>query len=115
MAARECGEAASGVACSVLEEDVMLGFSAQMRHGCVESEPRIGESMAQQAGWAAPKFVSDAPMRLVREREAGEPKQYHVFRGQTMYSSECEAQPPTTIGYGGGSTRKTWHYFPPPL
>jgi hypothetical protein len=60
------------------EEDVMLGFSDQIRHGCVESETRIGESMAQQAGWAAQKFLSHAPMRLVREREAGEPKQYHV-------------------------------------
>jgi hypothetical protein len=32
MATRECNEAASGVMWSILEQDVMLGFSAQMLH-----------------------------------------------------------------------------------
>jgi hypothetical protein len=34
----ESGKAASGVVWSVLEEDVVLGFGAEMRHGCAESE-----------------------------------------------------------------------------
>jgi hypothetical protein len=38
VASSECGEAASGVVWRVLEEDVMLGLGAEMRHGCVESE-----------------------------------------------------------------------------
>jgi hypothetical protein len=38
MASSQSGEAASGVVWSVLEEDVMLGLSAEMRHGRVESE-----------------------------------------------------------------------------
>jgi hypothetical protein len=33
----ECDEAASGVAWSVLKEDVMLDFGAEVRHGVVES------------------------------------------------------------------------------
>ncbi len=36
------GEAASVVVWSVLQEDVMLGLGAEVRHGCVESELRIG-------------------------------------------------------------------------
>lgn len=32
MTARECGEAASGVAWSVLEEDRVLGLGAEVRH-----------------------------------------------------------------------------------
>jgi hypothetical protein len=38
VATSKRGEAASGVMRSVLEEDVMLGVGAEMRHGCVESE-----------------------------------------------------------------------------
>jgi hypothetical protein len=38
MAGSECGEAACSVVWSVLEEDVVLGFGAEMRHGCAESE-----------------------------------------------------------------------------
>jgi hypothetical protein len=37
MAAGESGEAASGVVGRVLEEDVMLGLGAHVRHGCEES------------------------------------------------------------------------------
>jgi hypothetical protein len=37
MAAGERFEAASGVVWSVLEEDVMLGLGAELRHGCMES------------------------------------------------------------------------------
>jgi hypothetical protein len=38
MTSSECSEGASGVMWSVVEEDVMLGFGADMRHGGVESE-----------------------------------------------------------------------------
>lgn len=36
MSVRECSEGVSGVAWSVLEEDVMLGFGTQMLHSWVE-------------------------------------------------------------------------------
>ena len=38
VAARECGEAASGVVWSVLEEDVMLRLGTEVRHGGEERE-----------------------------------------------------------------------------
>jgi hypothetical protein len=38
MASSECGEAASSVVWRVLEEDMMLGLGAEMRHGCLENE-----------------------------------------------------------------------------
>jgi len=37
MATSECRKAASGVAWRVLEEDVVLGFGAEVRHSCEES------------------------------------------------------------------------------
>jgi len=36
-------EAVSSAARGVLEEDVMLGFGAEVRHGCVKSELGVGE------------------------------------------------------------------------
>ena len=38
MARSERGEAVGSVVWSVLEEDVVLGLGAEVRHGCVESE-----------------------------------------------------------------------------
>src|SRR5690554_6777147 len=38
MAGSERGEAVSGRVWSVFEEDVVLGFGAEVRHCCVESE-----------------------------------------------------------------------------
>jgi hypothetical protein len=37
----ERGEAASGVICRVLEEDVMLGLGAELRHWCVTGAERV--------------------------------------------------------------------------
>jgi hypothetical protein len=36
VATRECGEAAGAVMRSVLEEDMVLGLGAEVRHGCVD-------------------------------------------------------------------------------
>jgi hypothetical protein len=37
MSSSECSEGASGVMWRVVEEDVVLGLGAEVRHGCVES------------------------------------------------------------------------------
>lgn len=50
VAARECGEAASSVVRSILEEDVMLGLGAEVRHGCVESEPADRSASGREGG-----------------------------------------------------------------
>ena len=41
VAGSECSEAASSIMWGVLEEDVVLGFSVEVRHGCAASELQI--------------------------------------------------------------------------
>src|SRR4051812_35416728 len=55
VASSECREAVSGGVRSVLQEDVMLGLGAEMRHGCVESEPAGGRTAVRQARWDGAK------------------------------------------------------------
>jgi hypothetical protein len=60
VAARERSEATSGVARSVLEEDVVLGFSAEVRHCYEENGLRVGESVAQSCALSARESGLDA-------------------------------------------------------
>ena len=61
MATGEGVEAASGIVWSILEEDVMLGFGAEMLHGRVESEPSQGSATVRQARWDGAKIgLTDA-------------------------------------------------------
>jgi hypothetical protein len=48
VASSESGEAASRVMRSILEEDVMLGLGAEVRHGCVESGLRVGSGSGRR-------------------------------------------------------------------
>jgi hypothetical protein len=47
VASGKCAEGASGIVWSVLEQDVMLGLGAEMRHGCRVHELR----MCGEADW----------------------------------------------------------------
>ena len=68
VATSERNEAASGVMWSVLEEDVMLGFGAEVRHGVVGGS-ELARRRASDAAVAreAQKTVFDA--RLARTTE----------------------------------------------
>jgi hypothetical protein len=50
VAASESGKAASVVTCLVLEEDVMLGLSAEMRHRVVEGGTGGAEARSEREG-----------------------------------------------------------------
>ena len=60
MATRECSEAASGVMWSILEQDVMLGFSAQMLHRYMEGAQRVGVRFWLALSCAHPEMESRA-------------------------------------------------------
>jgi hypothetical protein len=78
MAGSERSEATSGVVRSVLEEDVMLGFGADVWHECAESKP-TRRSVAERAGQRdGAKRILPAQAGLTGERIAAESNREHV-------------------------------------
>jgi hypothetical protein len=78
MASSECGEAASGVSSRVLEEDVVLGFGAEMLHRGMER----GTSEAAGLGARIPgteKFRTSHSKRRFGQKIKG------LKQNQTMY------------------------------
>jgi hypothetical protein len=51
MASSECGEAASGVSSRVLEEDVVLGFGAEMLHRGMERGTSEAAGLGRTHSW----------------------------------------------------------------
>jgi len=77
MASSECGETASGVSSRVLEEDVVLGFGAEMLHRAMER----GTSEAAGLGCipGTEKFRTSHSKRRFGQKEKG------LKQNQTMY------------------------------
>lgn len=80
VASGECCEAASGVVCSVLEEDVMLSFGAEVRHYVLESEQSRQRASGTPSRWAARKTNTGMGNARTSKREELQSNQVHEER-----------------------------------
>ena len=111
VAGSERGEAASGVVWRVLEEDVMLGLGAEMRHGVAVLQPSECRGLNQRSPREGTKTGFFGAATPTEQREEMVQQRGRVSMEERMYYSSQRRLPTRVGSHQVTAFKNVWQFF----